>query len=155
MRSRRTRITTRDLLISVAVVGLMLGHFTHLFRTQSGRTRLTIRVFNKTRENIDFLRYEWVAVARLVESHGANSGTVGIAPGGRKTFRVDLPGPVDLTLFCRTQGGRLTSGPVRIDDGGGPTRSLDFYVRPSGVVVRGTTGSGKQRDSKPSGNAGP
>ena len=93
-----------DLLISVAVVGLMLGHFTHLFRTRSGRTRVAIRVLNKTTEDIDFLRYDWVTVARLVESHGANSGTVRIAPGGRKTFRVDLPGPADLTLFAGPRG---------------------------------------------------
>ena len=155
MRERQTRITIRDLIICVAVIGLMLGHFTHLFRARSGRTRVTIRVFNKTREDIDFLRYEWDTVARHVESHGENSGTVGIAPGGRKTFRVDLPGPVDLTLSCMTQGGRMTSGPVRIDDGGGLTGSLDFYIRPSGIVVGGTTGSGKQGHSKPSEEAGP
>ena len=49
----------------------------------------------------------------------------------------------------------MTSGPVRIDEGGGPTSSLDFYVRPSGVVVRRTTGSGERGESKPSEEAGP
>jgi hypothetical protein len=144
MRKAGFQITIRDLVIAMAIVGLLLGHLTHLFRTRPRRNRVTIRVFNKSSENIRFLRYQWDTVTRLVESRGENSGTVGIAPRGLKSFRVDLPASVDFTLSCTTQGGRMTSGPVRVDVEGGHPDSLDFYVRPYGIVVRGTTGTGKQ-----------
>ena len=141
MRQAARRIRVRDLIIAVAFIGLLLGHFTHRLRSGRGRTPVTIRVFNKTGENIEFLRYQWTCAAGLVESQGGNSGTVEIAPGGLKSFRVRIPGPVDFDLSCTTPGGRLTSGPVRIDVGDGRPGSVDFYVRPSGVVMRGLTGS--------------
>lgn len=139
---RGLRISIRDLIIAVAIIGLMLAHLTHLSRNRSGRTRVTIRVFNKTSEEIGFLRYQWDGGAGLVESHGANFGTVEIAPGGMTSFRIDLPGPVDLTLSCTTPDSRMTSGPVRIDVEGGDPDSLDFLVRPRGIVRR-TSGTGK------------
>lgn len=154
MRKARLQISIRDLIVAIAIVGLMLGHVTDLFRTRPRRTRATIRVFNKTNEDVGFLRYEWDTVARHVESHGENSGTVGIAPGGVKSFRVDLPGPVDFTLSCTTEGGRMSSGPVRIDVGGGHPDALDFEVRPYGVVVRGTTGGGKPAQGQQGPNDG-
>jgi hypothetical protein len=141
MRQAATQMRVRDLIIAVAFIGLLLGHLTHLFRSHPGRTRVTIRVFNKTSENIEFLRYQWTSVAGMVESHGENAGTVAIAPGGRKSFRVSLPGPVDFDLSCTTPWGRMTSGPVRIDIGDGRPGPVDFYVRPNGVVMRGMTGS--------------
>lgn len=147
MREARFQVTIRDLVIVVAILGLLLGHLTDLLRTRPRRTRVTIRVFNKTSEDIGFLRYEWDTVARHVESHGENSGTVTIAPGGLKAFRVDLPASVDFTLTCTAQGGTMTSGPVRVDVEGGHPESLDFYVRPYGVVARGTTGAGGQTRS--------
>ena len=140
MRKARLRMSIRDLIIAIALVGLMLGHLADLFRTRSGRTRVTIRVFNKLSEDIEFLRYDWHTVARHVETCGENAGMVGIAPGGVKSFRVDLPGPVDFTLSCTTQGARMSSGPVRIDAGGRLADALDFYVRPNGVSVRGANG---------------
>ena len=87
MRKARLQMSIRDLIIAIAIVGLLLGHLADLFRTRSGRTRVTIRVFNKTSEDVGFLRYEWDTVARHVESHGENSGRVVIAPGGVKSFR--------------------------------------------------------------------
>jgi hypothetical protein len=140
VRKARLRMSIRDLIIAIALVGLMLGHLADLFRTRLGRTCVTIRVFNKTSEDVGFLRYEWDTVARHVESHGENSGRVVIAPGGVTSFRVDLPGPVDFTLSCTTEGGGMSSGPVRIDAGGRLADALDFYVRPNGLSVRGATG---------------
>lgn len=140
MRKVGLSITIRDLLVATAILALMLGHLTQLGRSGPGHHRVTIRVFNRTGGDIDFLRYEWWAVGRLVESSGENSGGVAVAPGGVKAFRVDLPGPVDFSLSCSTSAGRLTSGPVRIDVGGDGPGRLDFDVRPSGIVERGTKG---------------
>lgn len=144
MRQVVMQIRVRDVLIAVAIIGLLLGHLTHLLRTDRRRARVTIRVFNQTSEDIGFLRYEWDTVAGLVESHGENSGTVAITPGGQESFRVDLPGAVDLVLTCTTPGGHMTSGPVRIGGDGGRAGSVDFYVRPNGMRVGGMTRSTNQ-----------
>jgi hypothetical protein len=154
MRKTARQITTRDLLIAIAIIGLMLAHLTHLYRTRPTRTRVTIRVLNNTSEDIGFLRYEWKTVAAHLESSGENSGRFEIAPGGLKTFRVDLPGPVDFTLDCTTPESRMTSGPVRIDVGGGHPTSLDFDVRPRGVMLRWTTRSGKSQPKERDGTGG-
>jgi hypothetical protein len=143
MRKARIRVSIRDLIIALAIVGLMLGHLTHSSRRRPGLTRVTIRVFNKTSEPIGSLRYEWDTVAQHLESHHVNSGTVRIAPGSLKSFRIDLPGPVDFSLSCTTPGGQMASGLVRIDVGGDHPDSVDFDVRPYGVAVRGPSGAGR------------
>jgi hypothetical protein len=129
----RTQLKTRDLMIGLVIVGLMLGHAAHLFRTEPKRPRLRIRVFNKTTETIQDLKYEWISVAQHIESYGEHSGSVELAPGAQMSFNVALPGPVDITLSCATSNGGLTSDPIRVELERGDSGSLDVYVRPSGV----------------------
>lgn len=131
MRGDRARITIRDLMIALAIVSLMLAGLAH--RRRAGPSprgvRLSLRVFNETGGPIRRLRYEWTTVGGLIERSGVNSGNVNIAPGGSKSFRMDIPGPVDFTLSCSTPNGMMSSGLVRI----GTPGPMDFHVGPSEV----------------------
>ncbi len=135
------RIRVRDLMIAVAIVCLLLGNLVYLLRNRPNRTRVTIRVFNRTNEEIGYLRYDWDTVEGVMQVHGEESDTIGIPSGGERSFPVQLPGPVDLTLSCSGELDRLSTAPVRVGAAGRYPDHVDFDIRPNGIIVRIATGT--------------